>query len=395
MAGILDLSGKEKLNILGLMSGTSCDGLDLALIEISGLGSKTEFNVIACESLAYSVQTREALLSFLRRPEHTLKEISQLNFYMARLWADQVEQFFRNKNLKRFSIDLIASHGQTIWHQPFKDLFFETQTTSTLQLGDPSVLANYLQIPVVGDFRVADMALDGQGAPLIPYFDWVFFSRFKKNIMAVNIGGISNITFVPADGDFSKLKAFDCGPGNMLIDGAMLHLFKKPFDTEGNLARSGKLSEKLIEQLKSSDPFIEQMPPKSTGREQYNETFLNNILLFAGKNNISAEDTIHTLSYYTAESIYKNYCMFIDAHQPDELAVGGGGSKNSFIMEKLSDLFNASAIKTTAQYGLDEDFKEAIGFAILANETIHGKPSNVPAISGASRPAILGKICLV
>ena len=174
-----------------------------------------------------------------------------------------------------------------------------------------------------------------------------------------------------------------------------MHLFKKPFDTEGNLARSGKLSEKLIEQLKSSDPFIEQMPPKSTGREQYNETFLNNILLFAGKNNISAEDTIHTLSYYTAESIYKNYCMFIDAHQPDELAVGGGGSKNSFIMEKLSDLFNASAIKTTAQYGLDEDFKEAIGFAILANETIHGKPSNVPAISGASRPAILGKICLV
>lgn len=395
MAGLNDLINQQKLYILGLMSGTSCDGLDLALVEISGHGSETEFNTITCQSIPYASQTSEALLSFINQPVHTLKEISQINFYLARIWAGQIEQFVKLHKLNRNTINLIASHGQTIWHQPQAEEFFAAPLTSTLQLGDPSVLANLLQIPVIGDFRVADMALDGQGAPLIPYFDWIFFSRFKKNILAVNIGGISNITFIPADGNFSKLSAFDCGPGNMLIDGTMKQLFKKPFDAEGKTARSGKLSEKLLKQLKNSDPFIEQKPPKSTGRELYNEAFLDKIIAFAGKNNISAEDIIHTLSFYTAECIYKNYSLFIGHHQPDELAIGGGGSKNSFIMQKLDDLFKGSLIKTTTQYGLDEDFKEAIGFAVLANETLHGKPSNVPSVTGASRPAVLGKICLV
>jgi len=238
--------------------------------------------------------------------------------------------------------------------------------------------------------------MGGQGAPLIPYFDWIYFSQFKKNILALNIGGISNITFVPADGRLEELTAFDCGPGNMLIDGAMDVLFGQPYDKDGNTAFKGCLSQKLFNYLKQKDSFAAIQPPKSTGRELYNNQYLDDILAEAENLKISREDIIHTLSRYTAYSIYNGYKSYIQpAFTVQEVAAGGGGAHNTFIMKSLQDYCKPAIVSSVSEFGLNEDFKEAVGFAILANETFAGQPSNVTQVSGASRPAVLGKICLV
>lgn len=378
------------------MSGTSCDGLDIALIEIEGSGLNTALTFKAGKSFAYAPQMKSTFLDFMQNKNWSAKDFSQLNFYLAHIWAGMVNQFLKEKKLEAREIDLIGSHGQTLWHQPEPDDFIDTKTVSTLQLGDPGVLAQLCSIPVVGDFRVADMALGGQGAPLIPYFDWVWFSRFKKNILAVNIGGISNLTFIPGSGDFERLIAFDCGPGNMLLDAAMKMLYGKPFDRNGEIAFSGKFSAELFEFLCQKDLFLKRQPPKSTGREFYDRVFLDAILQQARKINLNKADIIHNLGRYTAFAIYENYQKFIAPHDIVEaVAVGGGGAHNRFIMNTLQEFFGAVAVSDVRAFDLDEDFKEAIGFAVLANETWQGNFSNVPQVTGAKRPAVLGKICLV
>ena len=394
MSALKNLQNKNRLNILGLMSGTSCDGLDIALIQVSGSAAQTRFKIVATQSDPYPTGIKAQLLHFISKKRHALKDISQFNFYMAKIWAGQITRFITEKNLDVNIIDLIASHGQTIWHQPETDKFFDQDISSTLQLGDPGVLAAILNIPVVGDFRVADVALGGQGAPLIPYFDWIFFSQFKKNILALNIGGVSNISFIPANGDFKKIIAFDCGPGNMLIDYVTQKLFNKSFDTDGKIAASGKNSASLFQYIQKLDTFSELVPPKSTGRELYNKEFLDRFIHFARQEKIKAENIVHTVTKYTAYAIFISSKKFIK-NKIDEIAIAGGGAKNSFLVKLLKEYFENIEIKTTSAYGLDEDFKEAIGFAILANETIHGNVSNVPSATGAKRAAVLGKICLV
>ncbi len=389
-----NIQNQKCINILGLMSGTSCDGLDMALVKVCGSALQTTFKIEATKSDPYPPQLKSQLLDFISKKTHTLKEISQFNFYMAKNWAGQIKQFIKENELDDNAIELIASHGQTIWHQPEAENFFGDSVSSTLQLGDPSVLATLLNIPVVGDFRLADMALGGQGAPLIPYFDWVFFSQFKKNILALNIGGISNISFIPENGDFNDVIAFDCGPGNMLIDSVTQKLYNKPFDTDGKIAASGKNSESLFSYVKKLDTFSETAPPKSTGRELYNDDFVKSIMHFGKQKNISAQDIIHTLAKYTAYSIFTGSRKFIK-NKISEIAIAGGGAKNNFILKSLEEYFENIEVKATSHYGLNEDFKEAAGFAILGNETIRGNISNVPSATGAKRPTVLGKICLV
>ena len=391
-----NINAASRKNILGLMSGTSCDGLDIAWVEIEGSGIQTKLVFKAGKSFDYPQQLKTSLLAFMRQSSFSAKDFSQLNFYLAQIWAGMVKQFLRENKLSPGQIDLIGSHGQTIWHQPQSEPFIDRQTASTLQLGDPSVLAQLRGIPVAGDFRTADMALGGQGAPLIPYFDWVWFSQFSKNILAVNIGGISNLTIIPADGSFKKVAAFDCGPGNMLIDGAMQELFAKPFDENGAIAFSGDFSQDLFDRLLQKDTFISQKPPKSTGREFYGEIFLRNILSDAQKLNLKNEDVINTLGRFTAFSIYQNYHNFIaPSFAVQAVTIGGGGAHNRFIMDSLQELFGDIPVSNVKAFNLDEDFKEAIGFAVLANETWQGNFSNVPQVTGAVRPAVLGKICLV
>ena len=378
------------------MSGTSCDGLDIALIEIEHSGRETEFVFLGGRRYAYKGKQKSALLHFMQNTNVSAKDFSQLNFYLSEIWAEMIKQFLSEMRLTADQIDLIGSHGQTIWHQPEPEEFIDLPTRSTLQLGDPSVLAQLCAIPVVGDFRTADMALGGQGAPLIPYFDWVYFSRFKKNILTVNLGGIANVTFISGDGAFNKLIAFDCGPANMLMDQAMAELFGKAYDKNGQTARQGRFSEALFRFLIDKDSFARQKPPKSTGREFYGSGFFNPLIRFARNRNLAKADIVTTLSRYTAFTVYENYRQFIfPQYAVQEVAVGGGGAHNGFIMETLQDYFKDVPVQKVGRLGLNEDFKEAIGFALLANESWHGHFSNVPQITGAGRPAVLGKICLV
>ncbi len=396
MHPILKLTRKTDRLVLGLMSGTSCDGLDIALVRVTAAGSDTQFSFEHGKTFPYSSAQKKFLLTLLHRSEHSLQTLSQLNFYLARLWAELIGRFLKEQKIEARDIDLIGSHGQTIWHQPETQAFADTSIASTWQTGDPSVLAQLTRIPVVGDFRVADVALGGQGAPLIPYFDYLFFSRFKQNIISLNIGGISNITAIPADRDMNKVQAFDCGPGNMLMDQATEYFFKEPYDKHGLYAKSGHMHTGFFSFLQDLDPFLRLNPPKSTGREQYSTVYFQQILKQAKKRNLSGRDILHNLTEYTAFSIFENYRLFIQPYlEAEVLIVAGGGVHNDFLMDRLQHYFDPISVQHAQNFGLDEDFKEAIGFAILANETIHAQISNIPQTTGASRPAILGKICLV
>ncbi len=396
MQPIQRLFEKSQLYILGLMSGTSCDGLDMARIRITHTGQKTEFELLNSKTIPYSAEQKKYLLHLIQSETTSAQELSKLNFYLSKIWSEMIQAFLKENNLTAKDVDLIGSHGQTIWHEPLPGLYVDRQISSTFQLGDPSVLAQLTQIPVVGDFRTADVALGGQGAPLIPYFDWIYFSKFKQNILSVNIGGISNLTLVPANGNINEVAAFDCGPGNMLIDLAVSRLFDLPYDEDGRLASSGKEDKVFFKILKEEDPFTNMPPPKSTGRELYGRTYLDGLLKRAESLRLEKADILYNLTQYTAYSIFENYRRFIlPEHRAEAVVIGGGGAHNAFLMETLAHYFAPVAVTSAGEYGIDQDFKEAIGFAVLANETIHGTPANIPAATGASRRAVLGKICLI
>jgi anhydro-N-acetylmuramic acid kinase len=394
MKNLNSIITKKKRKIIGLMSGTSCDGVDLALIEINK--SSSQFELLQSFHKPYNKTQKYAILDCLDLRHTNIENISQINFYLAQIWADAIKEMLAKYNISNNEIDLIGSHGQTIFHQPNLKQFGGRNIRSTLQLGDPSVLAQLTGITTIGDFRVADVAVGGQGAPLVPYFDWLFFKKLRKNVLSLNIGGISNFTFIPADGDLSKVTAFDCGPGNMLIDQLMQRLYEKPFDKNGRIAKLGNFSERIFNHLLKIDEFIKLKPPRSTGREYYGEEFVLKILRKSLRSRIQEPEIIHTVSKFTAYTIYDAYKNFIyPKHKADVLIVGGGGSRNPFIMDMLTEYFEDVNVKTTSEFDLDEDFKEAICFAVLANELVEGRPANLPQVSGAIKNALLGKICPV
>ncbi len=393
MDQLIQLHKKSTLKIIGLMSGTSCDGVDLALIEIKGSGVQTEFKLISSYHLPYSRQQKSGILAMIEQERISLREISQGNFYLAKLWAEAIGNMLKKEKISKDEIDLVGSHGQTFYHYPEDDTFLDRKTSSTLQLGDPAVLAQLTGITTIGDFRVADVALQGQGAPLVPYVDWILFSKLKKNVLVLNIGGIANITHIPADGRKEKVIAFDTGPGNMLIDQLMQRLYELPYDKNGEKAFLGNFSDKFFDYLQKIDSFPKKKPPKSTGREHYGKDFIITLLKRALRRRIPEPDVIHTVSKYTAFTIWQATERFIN-NKIDTLYVGGGGSHNKFLMKSLSDYFVNTEIRRSGEFGIDEDYKEAICFAILANELIRGNPTNLPGITGATKPAFLGKICL-
>jgi anhydro-N-acetylmuramic acid kinase len=385
---------KNKRKIIGLMSGTSCDGIDLALIEIDSNSQKFDF--LKGYHKSYNKIEKKTILDSLDPQISNIENLSQINFYLAQIWADTINKMLKEFKISNDEIDLIGSHGQTMYHQPSLLQFGGRQVRSTLQLGDPAVLAQLTGITTVGDFRVADVAVGGQGAPLVPYFDLLFFKRLKKDILVLNIGGISNITFIPKDGDINKVIAFDCGPGNILIDQLMQRLYEKPFDKNGRIAKLGKFSERIFNHLLKIDDFIKINPPRSTGREYYGSEFVLKILRKSLRSRIQEPEIIHSISKYTAFAIYDSYINYIYPNYKAELLiVSGGGSRNPFIMEALADYFNTVEVKTSSDFDLDEDYKEAICFAVLANELIEGRTANLPKVTGAEKNVLLGKICQV
>ena len=391
---LVNLKQKSPRYVAGLMSGTSLDGVDAALVELEGSGQNTFFRLLGFITYPFPAGLKEKLLENSYLYSGNVTNVCMLNFLIANIYADAVKALCEKCNLPVNKIDLIGSHGQTIHHLPEKREYFGYSISSTLQIGDPSVLAKLLNIPVIGDFRVGDVALGGQGAPLVPYFDYLMFSSPDKNIGLLNIGGISNITILKAGGSGADVQAFDTGPGNMMIDLLMKEYYSKEYDEDGSTALKGEVNKRLLRDLISNDLYLQAFPPKSTGREYYSESFYRDILL--KYDDLPREDVIATITEYTVFCITFSYEKFINMNfKLDELIISGGGAKNKYIFEGLKKHFGSyCTVKILDDERFSADSKEAVCFAILANETLCGNTNNLPSVTGAVKDTILGKICL-
>lgn len=376
------------------MSGTSIDGVDVVLTHISGNGTKTKINQLGFLTYPFPQKMREMILRNAETDGGNVTEICKLNFLIARVYVSAIKSLCKKINFPLSKIDLIGSHGQTVHHLPKKEKMFGYETSSTLQIGDPSVISKLTGILTIGDFRVGDVALGGQGAPLIPYFDYIIFHSRKKNRALLNIGGIANITVLDKKGKPDDVIAFDTGPGNMLIDYLAKRFFSKNYDRDGRFAGKGKLNSNIFEFLKLNDDFIDRKPPKSTGREYYGKEFF--LELIKKSKNIPKEDLIRTVTKFTAYGVYRNYEKLIaDKTKISELILSGGGARNKQFVNDLKNYFGKSVeIKNIESLGISSDAKEAICFAVLANETLAGNETNITRVTGAIKKTILGKICL-
>lgn len=381
------INKKSKL-IIGLISGTSADGIDAALVRVSGFGEQTKFKLISFLTLPYPKNFKNHLLKNSEPNSSNITEITKLNILISHFFADAVFKISKKSKIPFSKIDFISSHGQTVHHLPKKEKYFGKIFSSTLQLGDLPTLAKLTGKIVVGNFRTSDMALGGQGAPLVPYFDWITFKNKFSNRAVLNIGGISNITFLPSNCNYKKIIAFDTGPGNMIIDALTKRFFNLPFDKNGSIANSGKINSKLLKYL-MSHRYFSVLPPKSTGREMYGKIFVDD---FTKKfKNLAPNDLIATATEFTALSIFEQTKKFFKKNI-DTLIVSGGGAKNKTLINSLQKYFYKTKIVSSNSFGVDEDAKEAICFAILGNQTINGYASNVPSVTGAKKSTILGEI---
>ncbi len=394
MQKIIDLSKKRKRKIIGLMSGTSVDAVDTVLIEAEGSGRDTSIKLLGYSEYPIDRELKKFILKNSLPDTSNVDDICRLNFIIPHLYFSAIKKLVEKTGITLDEVDLTGTHGQTIRHLPEKVEMFGFSTGSTLQIGDPAVLAKLTGVITVGDFRTGDVALGGQGAPLVPYFDYIMFHSPDKNRALLNIGGISNITVLNKEKGSGGVIAFDTGPGNMMIDTLTQEFFNKAFDANGDIAFSGKIDKKLLERIRAVDEYPGLKPPKSTGRERYDSKFIARVR--DGVTAAEPADIISTFSYYTALTIFENYQQFIkNSTKIEELFVSGGGAYNKFIMKHLAELFGPEVNVTTADdLGIPSDAKEAVCFAVLANETISGNSSNIINVTGAVKETILGKICL-
>lgn len=355
------------MRVAGVMSGTSLDGIDVAIVNINGRRVST----IGFQSTPYSEGVRRAILG-VSNTTTTTREISRLNFQLGELYARAIQRASRSYG----PVELIGCHGQTIYHQG---------GASTMQIGEAAVVAERTGVPVVSDFRTRDIAAGGQGAPLVPFVDCLLFRHPRRTRIALNIGGIANITVIPPG------MAFDTGPGNMVIDALTYEHTRgrQNFDRDGRIAAQGNLNRPLLDRL-LADPYYRRKPPKSAGREQYGAEFVARLK----QTGLPLPDLISTATVLTAATIALAVTTSAAPFAPDELIVSGGGAHNPQILSHLTAFLPGVALATSADYGIDVDAKEAIAFAILAYQTWRRKPSNLPAATGARRPVILGKITL-
>jgi anhydro-N-acetylmuramic acid kinase len=349
------------------MSGTSLDGIDVAIVNING----PRVSTIGFQSTPYSEGVRRAILG-VSNTTTTTREISRLNFQLGELYARAIQRACRRYG----PVELIGCHGQTIYHEG---------GASTLQIGEAAVIAERTGVPVVSDFRTRDIAAGGQGAPLVPFVDGLLFGHPRRTRIALNIGGIANITVIPAG------IAFDTGPGNMAIDALVREYTggRQNFDRGGRIAAQGNLDRALLDDL-LADPYYRKKPPKSAGREQYGAEFVARLK----QTGLPLPDLIATATVLTAATIAMAVATAAAPCTPDELIVSGGGAHNLQILAHLAALLPGVAMATSADYGIDVDAKEAVAFAILAYQTWRRKPSNLPSATGARHPVILGKIVL-
>ena len=388
------LWNKPERLVIGFMSGTSADGVDAALVRISGFGITTELKQLAFHFMPFDEATRREILRLAGGESATAADFCRINFHLGQLYCEAGDALCREANIEPSRVDLIGCHGQTFWHIPQEECYLGRMQHSTLQLGEAAVLAEHFKCPTVGDFRVRDVAAGGLGAPLVPYTEFLLYRSSEECVALQNIGGIGNVTVLPQGCRLEDVFGFDTGPGNMLMDAVteLLTNGEKHYDEDGTMAAAGQVNARLLAHL-MQDPYLAKKPPKTTGREAYGARYLSQVLSFAHSHGISLLDTLSTVTRFTAETIAYGLGRF-SPYRPGRMIVGGGGCYNRTLMAHLQELLPECKVMTNEDLGLDGNAKEAVAFALLANETIFASCNNAPGATGARHPVVMGKISL-
>jgi anhydro-N-acetylmuramic acid kinase len=383
--------------VAGIMSGTSADGIDVALVRIAGKGSPEDsglgFELLGHEHFPYPRAVRDTVLSAMNAGHASVAELSRLNFLLGELYAEAVDRTRRSARMRQ--LDLVGCHGQTLYHQGEAAKYFGRKIACTWQTGEASTIAARLGVPVVSDFRPADMAVGGKGAPLVPFLDYALFRDRGVGRIVQNIGGIANLTAIPAAAPPGEVLAFDTGPGNMVIDQLMQSLFRKSYDQDGRIARQGTILQPLLEDLLRA-PYFKGRPPKTAGREEFGRDYVKALL--KRRHRAARADLVATATALTVRSISDAIKRFVLPQGTyHEYIVSGGGSDNTTLMLMLAEETSRLGLKLrrSDDLGLPSQAKEAVAFALLAYQTWHRRPGNIPSATGAARPAVLGKISYV
>lgn len=381
--------------VLGIMSGTSADGVDVALARIAGTPPRLKAKLLGHTNVEFPAALRGEILRVAEGGSVTAGELSQLHFRLGECFADAALAACRRFRVAASRVALIGSHGQTVYHQGRRTAYFGRATASTLQIGDASVIAARTGITTVGDFRPADMALGGQGAPLVPYVDYLLYRDAKRGRVSLNLGGIGNLTVLPRAARAEQVTAFDTGPGNMLID-ALVQRFtreRERYDKDARMAMSGRSIPGLVDEL-LRDPYLRLAPPKSTGREYYGRAYVEKVLAAGRRHGARPADLVRAATIFTALSVVDALHRFVlPKTKIDELIVSGGGACNPLVLGQIAAALPGIAVFPSSRLGIAVDAKEAYAFALLAYETWHRRPGNLPSATGARGPAILGKVC--
>lgn len=368
---------------IGLMSGTSLDGIDACLIDIQSTNDKIDYQLIEFVTKPFSEAVLKEIETCIALEGSHVQAICSLNFKLGYEFAEACKLVSQKANIPLSEIEFIASHGQTVWHQPIE---CGPYIKSTLQIGESAVIAYETNCQVISNFRVMDMAAGGQGAPLVAYTDHLLYKNDHKNIVLQNIGGIGNLTYLPKGCSIDEVISFDTGPGNMMIDYIMQKYFDKPYDKDGMTARKGRIIEPLLCEL-MSHPFMVEKPPKTTGREMFGKEFVEQIL--TKYHDIDKLDLLTTFTTFVSLSIVYNYKQYLN--EIDEVIISGGGSYNTYLVELMKQQLSCE-VKTLEEIGENASAKEAIAFALLGYQTLHRKTNNVKNSTGASNDVVLGNI---
>ena len=385
---------EKPMLVLGTMSGTSADGIDVALARISGAPPNLNAKLLGHTSVKFPPALRKEILRVAEQHPITAGTLSQLNFRLGELFADAALAACRKFRIAPKKIALIGSHGQTIFHQGKPINYLGHTTTSTLQIGESAIVAARTGVTTVGDFRPADIALGGQGAPLVPYVDYLLYRHPKLGRVSLNLGGIANLTVLPRAAKPHQVFAFDTGPANMLIDALVSHFThgRLRFDENARLASQGRSVPALLDDL-LRDPYLKLAPPKSTGRECYGHAYLKKLLALGRRYRAKPNDLIRAATIFTALSVVDALNRFVAPKTKiQQFIVSGGGAHNPLILAQLSAALPGIEVLPSSRLGIPESAKEAFAFALLAYETFHQRPANLPSATGARGPAILGKI---
>ncbi|NHV98287.1 MAG: anhydro-N-acetylmuramic acid kinase [Thaumarchaeota archaeon] len=392
---LVDKIFSEERTVAGLMSGTSADGVDVVAVRLKGHGKEVRHRVLHKDTVPYPGELRKYILDSVEKG--SVHDACLLNYLVAEAFSNALKDSIECSSIRLSEIDLIGSHGQTVHHFPEYVSLGGFSSRCSLQLGSVQVIAERTGVTTVGNFRVRDIAAGGQGAPIIAYVDYSLLSDPRKGRLVQNIGGIANVTVLPADSGVGNVYAFDTGPGNSLIDFAVAMLYPGlTYDPEGEIASKGSCDEEVLKELMAHE-YVAKPPPKTTGREVFSSSLAKRIVEKGLGKGLSKEDVVATLTMFTVKSIVKNYDLFILPRvRVEEVIVGGGGARNRTLMKYLEEELEERGLRLLRHedVGIDSKIKEALGMAVLAHATLSGVPNNIPGATGAGRSVVMGEIAL-